>query len=618
MKRSVLGLAVVAGVAFCGVQVSGTVPIFSMIGTEVVAHASDATTVVDSDPGSTEKSELGTCPWKLTADGVLHVGSGELPAATKPYSNYETPFFYIQVREGGDHNNYEFNTISFDGKVTTPKNASFMFANFLTSTPPQIRNWQNVDTSNSTNFAFMFLDSGQDTVDVSKFNTSKATDMHGMFSSTPLVTGYENLDTSHVTDMSSMFDGYGDEDKPASLDLSKFNVGNVSAAESTTQFGQIIHGSSGFYRMFNDVQVKNLNIGNWKPSVPLTNMFDGSYASQISRLTVSPQDNLTDSALPELDTVNNPDLAGYTGKWESINDQYLKPNDQSKTTYTSAELISKYDGSTAPAGNQTYQWEPAVTPGNPVTIHYVDQDGKPIQADGQLPGALGDSYIVKPTAIKGYQYVKATAGSLAGTFTADPQSVTLSYKVAPVTPAGNGTGTSTSESSSSSDSSSTNAKKQPVVIADKDRAITAVKKIGFYRTPNFSKKTRQYVYAKQNRSMRPQFVITGVAHAKNGVKRYLVRDVTTGSKRYGKTGYITAKQAFTVHTYYQHNPRRVKVILATNAYRDKALKHQAKHLKRGAVLQVKKIVRYHLTTRLELVDGSFVTSNKTHVIEQSK
>lgn len=615
MKRSVVGVAVAAGVALLGVQTLGTIPTLPTIGTEVVAHASDATTVVDSQPA--KDSILGTCPWKLTADGVLHVGSGELPEATKPSNvgnyNYETPFYYIQVREGGDYNNYEFNTISFDGKVTTPQNASFMFAHFLTNTPPQIKNWQNVDTSNSTNFAFMFLESGQDTVDVSNFDTSKATDMHGMFSSTPLVKGYENLDTSNVTDMSSMFDSYGDEDNPSSLDLSKFNVSNVTEAESTTEFGGPLQGSSGFYRMFNNIQVKSLNIGNWKPNVPLTGMFNGSTMSTVNKLTLSSQDNLTGSELlgPDTNEIKDPD---YTGKWENSNDQYLKPDDSNKTTYTTADLISEYNGSAAPAGNQTYQWEPVVTPGNPVTIHYIAQDGKTIQPDTQLPGALDAPYTVKPATIKGYQYVSADA-PLTGTYTADPQSVTLTYKVAPVTPGGNGSGNS-SESSNSSDSSSTGDQGHTKVVAKKDRAITAVKKIGFYNTPDFSKKTRQYYYAKQKRTRRPQFVITGVAQTKNGFKRYLVRDVTPGSKRYGKTGYITAKRAFTVHTYYQHNPKRVKVILGTNVYRDKVLKHRVKHLKRGTVLHVKKIVRYHLTTRLVLTDGSFVTSNKMKVLEK--
>jgi len=75
MKRSVIGIAVAAGVAFCGVQVLGTMPALPTIGTEVVAHASDAETVVDSQ--TAEDSVLGTCPWTLTADGVLHVESGE-------------------------------------------------------------------------------------------------------------------------------------------------------------------------------------------------------------------------------------------------------------------------------------------------------------------------------------------------------------------------------------------------------------------------------------------------------------------------------------------------------------------------------------------------------------
>ncbi|MCT4488231.1 BspA family leucine-rich repeat surface protein [Levilactobacillus parabrevis] len=581
-------------------------PALPTIGTEVVAHASDAK-VVDS-------GTLGTCPWTLTADGVMHVGSGELPEAKAQYGGYVTPFFDINIKEAGLGR--KINTISFEGQVKTPVNASFLFSGF-SDDAPQIKNWTELDTSNSTNFAYMFYGSNQDTVDVSSFDTSKATDMHGMFMSTNLVTGYENLDTSHVTDMSSMFDNYGDEDNPSTLDLSKFKVDMVNGDESTNNFGTQVPG--GFYRMFNSVNVRGLNIGNWSPKIPLTGMFNGSDSSKISKLTLSSQANLTGSALPELDPVNNDDLAGYTGKWENSNDQYLRPDDSNKTTYTTAGLISEYNGSTAPAGNQTYQWEPTKTPGNPVTIHYIDQDGKTIQADAQLPGAWGATYTIKPATINGYQYVSATEGSLTGTYTSDPQSVTLSYKVAPVTPPVTPGGTdssSSSESSSSSDSSSTGDQGHAVVVAQKDRAITAIKKLGLYSTPDFSKKTRQYYYAKQKRTLRPQFVITGVAQSKNGVKRYLVRDVTAGSKRYGKTGYITAKRAFTVHTYYQHNPKRVKVILGTNAYRDKALKHQIKHLKRGKVLHVKKIVRHHLTTRLVLSDGSFVTSNKTKVIEK--
>ncbi|MFD1456358.1 MucBP domain-containing protein [Levilactobacillus lanxiensis] len=601
MKRSVVGIAVAAGVAFLGVQVLGTMPVLPTIGTEVVAHASDAETVVDS-------GTLGTCPWTLTADGVMHVKSGELPEAKPQYEGGDpvTPFLNIQIQESGAPKENEFNTISLDDKVTTPENASYLFSGILgDETAPQIKNWQNLDTSKSTNFAFMFDASAQNSVDASNLDTSKATDMQGMFSYTKKVTGYENLKTNEVTIMKGMFQGYGDLDNPSSLDLSSFDVSKVNDADG------------GFSDMFSNSHLKSISLGNWQPQVPLTGIFDGA---DVSQLTLSSKDNLTGSELSDLDPDTDPELTDYTGKWENSNDQYLKPDNPNKTTYTSADLISKYNGSTAPAGNQTYQWEPTVTPGNPITIHYVDQDGKTIQPDSQLPGTLGDNYTVNPDTIKGYQYVSATKGSLKGTYTSNPQEVTLSYKVAPVTPVtpgGNGgTSNATSESSNTNDSSSTGDQGHAVVIAQKDRAISAVKKLGLYSTPNFSKKTRQFYYAKQKRTLRPQFVITGVAQSKNGVKRYLVRDVNTGSKRYGKTGYITAKQAFTVHTYYQHSPKQVKVISGTNAYRDKALKQQVKHLKRGEVLRVKKLVRYHLTTRLVLNDGSFITSNKTKVIEK--
>ncbi|KRN02654.1 hypothetical protein FD13_GL001645 [Levilactobacillus senmaizukei DSM 21775 = NBRC 103853] len=357
-----------------------------MIGTETVAHASDATTVVDSE--TAEKSELGTCPWQLTADGVLHVGSGELPEATKPYSDYVTPFFAIQIREGADQNNLKFKTISFDGKVTTPVNASFLFANFLNDTP-QIKNWQNLDTSKSTNFAFMFLSSQQNSIDVSKFDTSNATDMHGMFNGADPVKGYENLDTSKATDVSGMFANYNDNnDNPVSLDLAKLDVDRVNEDKSTTPFGASVAG--GFSGMVGGANINSLNIGDWKPQIPLTGMFDGSMSSNLTELTLSPQDDLTGSKLLGPDTTEDKDPAKYTGNWENRQDQYIKHGDPNKKTYSTTDLIGKYNGQLAITENETYQWEPQVTPGNPVTIHYIDQDGKSIQADSQLPGGVRD------------------------------------------------------------------------------------------------------------------------------------------------------------------------------------------------------------------------------------
>ncbi|WP_260144898.1 DUF5776 domain-containing protein [Levilactobacillus brevis] len=105
-----------------------------------------------------------------------------------------------------------------------------------------------------------------------------------------------------------------------------------------------------------------------------------------------------------------------------------------------------------------------------------------------------------------------------------------------------------------------------------------------------------------------------MAQSHAGYKRYLVRDVTPNSKRKGRVGYLTAKSTFIVGTYYQHAPKKVLLLTNVNAYREAALTHQVKHFKRGKILRVKGIVHYHLTTRLVLTNGTYITSNKAHVL----
>lgn len=371
--------------------------------------------------------------------------------------------------------------------------------------------------------------------------------------------------------------------------------------------------------MFGTSYLKSLNLGNWQPK-SLKDIFDGIGYTRMAQLTLSPQDSLEESELMGPDTTPYPsdeEAAKYTKKWENIKDQYIKGD---KTTYTTADLVAMYspDSSTTPAGNETYIWEPTITPGNPVTVHYVDQDGKTIQADKQVPGDYDAKYTISPDSISGYDYVGVKDGSLTGTYDSEAREVTLTYQKATPTTGGNTVTEPATDSASESTSEAPEADQtQPGPtnpVAKKNRTVTAVKKLGLYRTPNFSKRTRIAYYAKQSRTKRPQFVIIGVAQSKNGVKRYLVRDVNHGTKRDGQTGYITAKSAFTTHTYYQSNPKTVKVLTGVNGYRDKALKHQVKTYKPGQVLHVKKLVHYRLTTRLVLRDGTFVTGNKVKLI----
>ncbi|MFD1454471.1 DUF5776 domain-containing protein, partial [Levilactobacillus lanxiensis] len=142
-------------------------------------------------------------------------------------------------------------------------------------------------------------------------------------------------------------------------------------------------------------------------------------------------------------------------------------------------------------------------------------------------------------------------------------------------------------------------------------AVYAIKKIGFYSDPTFSKATRLHWYTKQRRPNRPQFVVIGYAWSKAGRLRYYVRAAN------GKTGYITANSKFVSNTYYKSQPKAIRVIgkHGVNAYNQITLHGKVvRHYKRGTVLTVKKIQKHNLTTRLVLSDGTYITGNKTLVI----
>lgn len=625
MKREVVSFVLTAALVVSGVTALENSPQIANWAPTVVAHADDSSPIVS-------QKTMDTWSWKLTADGILHISKGTqdavLPESTDTTdrvehpnwpATWQSPFQSIQQEE----NSADIKVISFDDKMKTPKNSAAMFKLFTindnSNDYPQFRNWKNIDTSQTEDFSEMFSGSGQENIDVSHFDTSNATTMEGMFDGvTAKVVGYENFDTSKVTNFKNMFARFGD-DPNGTIDVSHYQVSQVKGTD-IDEYGDTVD-LYNFDGMLGGVNAKSVNIGKWRPNAPLTGIFRASNSTSVTQLTLSPQDNLTDSNLLGPDTSNGTDLKKYTGNWENIKDQYVTGK---KTTYKTSSLIAKYDGDSGDAGDETYIWEPVVTPGKPITVHYVDETGKTIQADQSVPGDLGTTYAITPQPITGYEYVKATDGSLTGTYTADPQSVTLVYKAKPTPPT---TGTTTnnsaadSESTSSSESSSVESKPDQVTktfpVAKRDRTVTGMKKLGLYKTPNFTKKSRLFYYGKQTRTKRPQFVIVGLAKSVNGTPRYLVKDVTQGSKRRGQTGYVTANQKFWVHSYYQTNPKTVKVLAKSgvNAYGKLSLSGKAKHYNRGQVLHIKRLVHYNLTTRLQLSNGRYVTANKSFIVK---
>ncbi|MFD1454999.1 DUF5776 domain-containing protein [Levilactobacillus lanxiensis] len=239
---------------------------------------------------------------------------------------------------------------------------------------------------------------------------------------------------------------------------------------------------------------------------------------------------------------------------------------------------------------------PTPTPAKsqPVTVTYVDDQGKTLAPSKTLTGDLDTTYQSDALNIAGYKLSKTPANAT-GKFTSAAQTVTYVY-----------TKQGTLQSGSAADTIETN------TLAPKGAVVYATKKVGLYKTATFSKKNLKRWYVKKSRTNRPMFVVTGYATSKNGVKRYRVKDVNHHSKTAGKTGYLTTNNAYTTPVYYAAKHKTVTVINPTgvNSYAKKTLTGKKTHYRQGQTLTVKKVVSNKLTTRFVLKNGRYMTANK--------
>lgn len=247
-----------------------------------------------------------------------------------------------------------------------------------------------------------------------------------------------------------------------------------------------------------------------------------------------------------------------------------------------------------------------------LTINFVDTAGNVLRAPENVTVAFDFTSELKKAVLP------ITGYDLARTDATKPGEFTYIYQKK--APAENGGGTAvTTPPTTVTPTPSTSEPTDPVKVVPKGQAVSAFKKIGLYRTVNFNRQTRLHWYAKRSRNQWPQFVVTGYRRNAAGVLRYRVRDVNHQSKTDGLTGYVTASDNDVTNTYFRVNPRRVRVLnpFGVNAYRQADLSgRRLQHFKWGTVLRVKAIRHYHLTTRLILTDGRYVTANKTLVVKK--
>ena len=158
--------------------------------------------------------------------------------ADTAYANEDSSYMFTDI----GNNTSDVNLIDTAGINTSRvKNMSYMFH----SGKMIIKkiNLVGFDTSNVEDMSYMFgcyaynPSWSVDPIDLSSFNTSKVTNMQGMFSGSYLPSiDIRHFDTSNVTDMSFMF---ADLRKATSLDLSGLDVRKVSNIQyifSSTQY----------------------------------------------------------------------------------------------------------------------------------------------------------------------------------------------------------------------------------------------------------------------------------------------------------------------------------------------------------------------------------------------
>lgn len=187
-------------------------------------------------------------------------------------------------------------------------------------------------------------------LDLSSFDTSKVTNMHGMFYNMGSLNNINlsSFNTSNVTNMSEMF--YMPVTKPpiSNLDLSSFNTSNVT----------------NMFRMFQGMSnLVNLNIQSFDTK-KVTNMISMFYSA-----FMDPQNSTLD--LSSFDTRNVTDMGGmfFFSKLKTI---YASPS--FVTTAITASPNNPFMNNTNLVGSNGTQY---ISPNNSSQYAHIDVPGNP-------------------------------------------------------------------------------------------------------------------------------------------------------------------------------------------------------------------------------------------------
>lgn len=262
---------------------------------------SDTTSISNKNVQSIASGTHGTVNWEINDAGELHLSAGTIPSGdaglgSGPFLPYASKITKIVI----------------DGPIVAQGHVSIFAAlNNVT----EIQGLDKFDTSKVTDMNGMFNKmAALKTIDVSSFDTSNVTNMAGMFANDGNLTSINvsGLDTSKVTNMAAMFEAV----KAPSVDMSSFDTSNVTDMSAMFAY---------------DTPMTSIDVSNFNTS-KVTNM-----ASMFIGIGTSNLD------LSNFNTSNVTNMAAMFYRIENMDTINLNSFDTSKVTdMSSMFLLTKF------------------------------------------------------------------------------------------------------------------------------------------------------------------------------------------------------------------------------------------------------------------------------------
>lgn len=318
---------------------------------------------------------LGTVTWKLNGS-ELDLSGGNFGTSLAAY-DMASPWESIAT---------SIKKIVIEGPIVADAGASYRYLFHELTNLASIENLDKMDFSNVVDTTAMFyMDGRLTTLDLGQADFSHLKLMNSMFYG---CYSLENLDVSRwnlsqVTQMGTLFMTCN---KLKTLDVSNWNVSHVEM----------------FSSMFSGTALTSLDLSGWQMLADAKTASMFTYTRTLSHLKLGKQTKISGTSLPE--------PTAPATKWVRAG---------TTETYTSADLMAKYAGSTM-AGD--YYWD--TTP--LVVVNYVDEDGHQL-ADPQLKaGTVGETYTITAPTVSGYTLQNRPTNAT-GTYTTGTTTVTYVY-----------------------------------------------------------------------------------------------------------------------------------------------------------------------------------------------